>query len=63
LKKCEYQKYNQKEVILKEVAIISSNAGYLGYTDINIEKNFPFKKYFSIKFDVEIYKMKKNGQI
>jgi polar amino acid transport system substrate-binding protein len=59
----EYQKYNQKEVILKEVAIISTNAGYLGYTDINAEKNFPFKKDFSIKFDIEIYKMKQNGQI
>ncbi len=42
---------------------IRSNEGYLGYTDINAEKNFPYKKDFSIKFDIEIYKMKKNGEI
>jgi polar amino acid transport system substrate-binding protein len=59
----EYQKYDKKRVILKEVAVISSNEGYLGYTDIDAEKNFPFKKDFSIKFDIEIYKMKKSGVI
>lgn len=58
-----YQKYDDKGVVLKEAAIISSNEGYLGYTDIDDEKNFPFKKDFSIKFDIEIYKMKKNGEI
>ncbi len=51
-----------REVTL-ESKIIGSNEGYLGYTDINAEKNFPFKKDFSIKFDIEIYKMKKSGEI
>lgn len=59
----EYYEYNQSDTILKEVTVISSNQGYLGYTDINAEKNFPFKKDFSIKFDIEIYKMKKSGEI
>ena len=60
----KYKKRNQKKPIrLKEVAIISQNEGYLGYTDINAEKNFPFKKDFAIKFDIEIYKMKKSGEI
>ena len=59
----EYQKYHRNGVILKEVAVISSNEGFLGYTDIDDEKNFPFKKDFSIKFDIEIYKMKKSGEI
>lgn len=59
----KYQKHYKKGVVLKEVAVISSNEGYLGYTDINAEKNFPYKKDFSIKFDIEIYKMKKNGEI
>ena len=58
----EYQKYD-KGLKLKETAIISSNEGYLGYTDIDAEKNFPFKKDFIIKFDIEIYKMKKQGRI
>jgi len=59
----EYQKYNKKGAVLREAATISSNEGYLGYTDIDAEKNFPFKKDFSIKFDIEIYKMKKSGEI
>jgi len=50
-------------VSLKEAITIRTNEGYLGYTDINDEKNFPFKKDFSIKFDIEIYHMKKNGEI
>ncbi len=58
----KYQKFDSMGVILKE-AVISSNEGYLGYTDIDAEKNFPFKKDFSIKFDIEIFKMKKNGEI
>jgi len=58
----EYQQINTG-VILKEAIIISSNDGYLGYTDINDEKNFPFKKDFSIKFDTEIYRLKKSGKI
>jgi polar amino acid transport system substrate-binding protein len=58
----EYQKYDEG-VILKESIIISSNDGFLGYTDIDDEKNFPFKKDFSIKFDIEINKLKTNGGI
>jgi len=58
----EYQK-NDRGIILKEIATISSNEGYLGYTDINDETNFPYKKDFSIKFDIEIYKLKKSGEI
>ncbi|WP_157601161.1 hypothetical protein [Psychromonas ossibalaenae] len=46
-----------------ESKIIGTNEAYLGYTDINAENNFPFKKDFSIKFDIEIYKMKKSGEI
>ncbi|WP_019028002.1 substrate-binding periplasmic protein [Colwellia piezophila] len=59
----EYQKYNTMGITLKEVLIISSNDGYLGYSDINSDKNYPFKKDFSINFDIEIYKMKKSGEI
>ena len=58
-----YQKYGNNSVILKEALVVSSNDGYLGYTDVNSKKNFPFKKDFSIKFDIEIYKMKKSGEI
>ncbi len=58
----EYQK-NDRGIILKEISTISSNEGYLGYTDINDETNFPYKKDFSIKFDIEIYKLKKSGEI
>ncbi len=52
-----------KGLDLVKVATINTNAGYLGYTDVDDEKNFPFKKDFSIKFDIEIYKMKRNGDI
>ena len=52
-----------KVVPLKESKTIRTDEGYLGYTDINAEKNFPFKKDFVIKFDIEIYKMKKSGEI
>ena len=48
---------------LVKVATINTNAGYLGYTDVDAEKNFPFKKDFTIKFDIEIYKMKKSGEV
>lgn len=58
-----YKEYNTKGVILKEVSVIASNDGYLGYTDIDSDKNFPFKKDFSIKFNIAIYKMKKHGEI
>jgi len=58
----EYQKYDTG-VILEQAEIISSNEGYLGYTDVDAEKNFPYKKDFSIKFDIEIYKLKSSGEI
>jgi len=58
----EYQRYEQG-IILKEAGVISRNEGYLGYTDIDDEKNFPYKKDFSTKFDIEIYKMKQIGEI
>ena len=58
----EYQK-NDKGIIFKEISTISSNEGYLGYTDINDEINFSYKKDFSIKFDIEVYKLKKSGEI
>ncbi len=58
----EYSKLNKiKE--LKESSPISTNEGYLGYTDINVEKSYPFKKDFTIKFDIEIYKMKRSGEL
>jgi polar amino acid transport system substrate-binding protein len=62
MKTSEYQSYKKNEV-LKQVAIISENEGYLGYTDINSERHFPYKKDFTIKFDIEIFKMKHNGEI
>ncbi len=58
-----YEKFNKNGINIKEIATISSNEGYLGYTDIDAEINFPFKKDFVIKFDIEIYKMKKRGEI
>jgi len=63
MKKNTESKKNLKGIILKEHSIISSNDGYLGYTDVNDETNFPYKKEFSIQFDIEIYKMKKSGEI
>ena len=60
----EYQdRAKKKHISLKEVTIISRNEGYLGYSDINAEKSFPFKKDFTIKFDIEVYKMKRSGEI
>jgi len=59
----EWTKYNESNITLKEVAVISSSQGYLGYTDINAEKNYPYKKDFSIKFDIEVFKMKRSGEI
>ncbi len=59
----EWEKYNESNIALKEAAVIFSSPGYLGYTDINAEKNFPYKKDFTIKFDIEIFKMKRSGEI
>lgn len=52
-----------KVFTLEESKVLRRNEGYLGYTDINAEKNYPFKKDFAIKFDIEIYKMRKSGEI
>lgn len=51
-----------KGVRLLTTATIAINDAYLGYTDVNADKNFPFKKDFAIKFDIEIYKMKVSGE-
>lgn len=59
----EYQKFAKKGVVLREIAVISQNEGHLGYTDIEADKNFPYKKDFAIKFDIEIYKMGKEGTL
>jgi len=59
----EMKRYWEKGIVLKEAAVISSNNGYLGYTDINTEKRYPYKKDFSIKFDIEVFKMKRSGEI
>jgi len=59
----EWKKYNENNIILKEAAVISSSQGYLGYSDVNSQENFPYKKDFTIKFDIEIFKMKRNGEI
>lgn len=62
LKKSPEFSIYDKNVQLVTAATINVNEGYLGYTDVNDEKNFPFKKDFAIKFDIEIYKMIKSGE-
>lgn len=57
----KFAKYDQGVNMVKTVTI-DQNAGYLGYTNVNDEKNFPFKEDFSIKFDIEIYKLIKSGE-
>nr|WP_163834095.1 transporter substrate-binding domain-containing protein [Spartinivicinus ruber] len=59
----QQQKYKKNSLKLKEVLFISKNTGHLGYTDIDDEKNFPYKKDFAIKFDIELYKMKQSGEL
>lgn len=59
----EYQKYDRNGVFLKEVFTIGSNIGYLGYTDVDDEKNYPYKDDFSKKFDQVIIQMKERGEI
>ena len=59
----ESLKGSEEAVTLKETYILSRNEGYLGYTNVNDDQKFPFKKDFTIKFDIEIYKMKKSGEI
>ncbi len=59
----DWDKFSERDITLKEAAVISSNQGYLGYTDINTEKRYPYKKDFTIKFDIEIFKMKRSGEI
>ncbi len=58
----EYMSIKNK-VTLEQVSVVSTNEAYLGYTDINSEENFPYKKDFTIKFDIEIYKMKQSGEL
>jgi polar amino acid transport system substrate-binding protein len=58
----EFQNH-KNEVTLVETVVVSSNDGFLGYTDINSEENYPYKKDFTIKFDIEIYKMKQSGEL
>ena len=48
---------------LKNLSVVSTNQAYLGYSDINAEINYPYKKDFVIKFDIEIYKMKQSGEL
>lgn len=48
---------------LNNLSVVSTNQAYLGYSDINAEINYPYKKDFSIKFDIEIYKMKQSGEL
>ncbi|MDX1451078.1 MAG: hypothetical protein R3183_00870 [Oleiphilaceae bacterium] len=55
------EKYD-REIRLVTSATIATNDAYLGYTDVNADKNYPFKKDFSIKFDIEIHKMKVSGE-
>lgn len=42
-----------------KVMVIATNYGHLAYTDINSKQTFPFKKDFSIQFDIERYQLKK----
>ena len=48
---------------LNYLSVVSTNEAYLGYTDINAQKNYPYKKDFAIKFDIEIYRMKQSGEL
>lgn len=48
---------------LKNLSVVSSNQAYLGYSDINSQQNYPFKKDFVIKFDIELYQMQQRGEL
>ncbi len=50
-------------VNLVQMDVISTNEAYLGYTDVDDEKNFPYKDDFVLKFDIELYKLKRNGEV
>lgn len=52
-----------KTILIKEMTVIATNARHLAYTDINSEQVFPFKKDFSIQFDVELFHLKKSGEL
>lgn len=52
-----------RTIPLREVTVIAINYGHLAYTDINTEQEFPFKKDFSIQFDVGLYHLKKSGEL
>jgi polar amino acid transport system substrate-binding protein len=58
-----YEALDTKRVVLSEAAVVTTNEGHLGYTDINADQNFPFKKDFAIKFDIELHRMRKMGDL
>jgi len=58
----DFQSLNLKHP-LKNLSVVSMNQAYLGYSNINAEINYPYKKDFSIKFDIELYKMKQSGEL
>ena len=62
LKAGAFQKLKTR-VKLAKASTIRFNDVYLGYSDINSRQKYPFKKHFSILFDIEIYKMKQSGEI
>ena len=60
LEEGKLERFNKESI--QESKVISKNAGYLGYTDINVG-SYPFKDDFVKKFDIQIYLMKKSGKI
>lgn len=58
----DLQDFNVKHR-LNTLGVVSTNEAYLGYTDINALINYPYKKDFIIKFDIEIYRMKQSGEL
>ncbi|MGR6838516.1 substrate-binding periplasmic protein [Aliivibrio wodanis] len=52
-----------KMIYLRKVTVIATNYGHLAYTDINSKQTFPFKKDFSIQFDIGLYQLKKSGEM
>ncbi|MCW8107221.1 ABC transporter substrate-binding protein [Alteromonas ponticola] len=49
-------------VRLVKMDVISTNDAYLGYTSIN-DENYPFKDDFVMQFDIELYRLKRNGMV
>ncbi|MCW8091237.1 transporter substrate-binding domain-containing protein [Alteromonas ponticola] len=52
-----------KAVKLVKMNVVATNDAYLGYTDVNDKKNFPFKDDFVMKFDIQLYHLKRNGTV